>query len=71
MNGKENKKLKVMKINKYIYLFVIQGNYGYGDGWEDLTAAEDYREARGYLKDYRENEPDVSHRMINRRELNK
>jgi len=57
-----------MKKNKYTYLHVIQGNYGYG--WEDLTAAETYFEARGYLKDYRENEPNTSTRMIERRELN-
>jgi hypothetical protein len=25
-----------MKQNKYLYLYVLQGNYGYGHGWEDL-----------------------------------
>ncbi len=58
-----------MKRNKFIYLYVIQGNYGYY-GWEDLTQSEDYREARANLKDYRDNEPGTSHRMIQRREPN-
>lgn len=58
------------KPNKYIYLYVIQGNYGYGHGWEDLCASEDRREARADLKAYRENEPQTPHRMIKRRELN-
>lgn len=55
--------------NKYRYLYVIQGNYGHGHGWEDLTAAETWREARGYARDYRENEPGIPHRTIRRREL--
>jgi hypothetical protein len=25
---------------KYSYLFVLQGDYGYGHGWEDLTAED-------------------------------
>jgi len=52
--------------NKYEYLFVVQGNYGYG--WEDLISSEDYREARARLKDYRDNEKKYSHRLIQRRE---
>jgi len=52
--------------NKYEYLFVVQGNYGYG--WEDLISSEDYREARARLKDYRDNEKEYSHRLIQRRE---
>ena len=42
-----------MKQNKYRYLYVLQGHYGYG--WEDLTASEDYKEIKQNLKDYREN----------------
>ena len=56
------------KQNKYRYLVVLQGNYGYG--WEDLTASEDYKEIKQDLKDYRENEGG-KYRIINRRELNK
>lgn len=54
-------------MNKYIYLHVLQGNYGYG--WEDLTASENRREVRTDLKAYRENEGG-NYRIIQRRELN-
>jgi hypothetical protein len=56
-------------INGYTYLWVVQGNYGYGDGWEDLTAEEDKAEAGARLREYRENEPGTPHRIIRRREL--
>ena len=56
-----------MKTNKYIYLNVLQGNYGFG--FEDLTASESYSEVKRDLKDYRENDP-RPYRIINRRELN-
>ncbi len=60
------KKTRV-KNNKWEYLYVWQGDYGYG--WDDLTASEDYREIRQDLKDYRENERG-RYRIINRRVLN-
>ena len=56
------------KKNKYTYLIVTQGWYGYG--WEDETAETDYKEARTRLKEYRENMPKYPHRNIRRRELN-
>ena len=55
-------------MNKYCYLFVIQGHYG--QGWEDLTASEDWKEARDDFKSYRDNEAHYPHRMIQRREVN-
>jgi len=55
--------------NKYCYLYVLQGDYGYGHGWEDLTASERYREVRQNLREYRENEGGT-YRIIQRRELN-
>ena len=55
------------KKNKYLYLYVIQGNYGCG--WEDVTAEESWKEARTRLKEYRVNEPEYAHRQIERREL--
>lgn len=51
---------------KYVYLFVVQGNYGYG--WDDVYESEDARDARARLKEYRANEKNASHRMIQRRE---
>lgn len=46
-------------------LYVVQGNYG--QGWEDLTASTDYKEARANLRDYRQNDPAPT-RLIKRRE---
>lgn len=48
-----------MKERKYIYLIVIQANYGYG--WDDLSAydtnkEEDMKEFRSDYKAYKENE---------------
>lgn len=58
-----------MKKNKYVYLFVLQGNYGYY-GWEDLISSENRQEVRDDLKAYRENEGGI-YRIIRRREFNK
>lgn len=58
---------KILRTNKYSYLYVVQGHYG--QGWEDLTASEDRTEARQNLKDYRASEP-AAHRMITRRVAN-
>lgn len=53
-----------MKTNKYRYVYVVQGNYGYG--WDDLTESESYRDARRDFRDYRDNEP-FPHRIVKRR----
>lgn len=58
-----------MSANKYEYLHVLQGNYGYGDGWEDLCASTKRKEVRDDLKAYRKNEGG-SYRIIKRREPN-
>ena len=60
------------KTTKYIYLKVLQGNYGYG--WADLESAEinkpdQVKELRRDLQAYRENQP-AAYRIIRRRELN-
>lgn len=46
---------------------VVQGNYGYGHGWEDLTAEDTRKEALVRLREYRENES-APFRVIRRRE---
>lgn len=64
-----------MKTRKFDYLYVLQGNYGYGHGWEDLTAEEidnkkpldALRAIRQSRKEYRENEGG-NYRVIKRRE---
>jgi len=58
-----------MKTNKYLYVFVVQGNYG-AYGWEDLTQEDTYREARARLREYRNHEVAYPHRIIQRREVN-
>lgn len=58
------------KKNKYNYIYVIQQNWGYGYGWEDVTAEENPKEARARLREYRENQPEIPVRKILRRELN-
>jgi hypothetical protein len=54
-------------MNKNIYLHVVQGHYG--QGWEDVAASENRREARADLKAYRAN-CTYPYRMIRRREPN-
>ena len=46
--------------------YVIQGNYGYGHGFEDECSEETYKEAKARLKEYRDNAPG-SYRIVNRR----
>lgn len=55
-------------MNKYQYLYILQGNYGYGDGWEDLTASEDRRDMQADARAYRENAPEGIYRIVKRRE---
>lgn len=43
--------------------FDIEGNYGYGDGWEVVTCEETRREANRAVKEYRENEPEGRFRI--------
>lgn len=56
------------RIAKTKLVHVVQGNYGYGHGWEDLTAEENRKEARDRLREYRENERGTPFRLIRRRE---
>ena len=60
--------------NKYRYLAILQGNYGYGHGWEDLSAEDlhnpgAWRRIRQTRREYRENEGGL-YRIIERREKN-
>jgi hypothetical protein len=55
------------RVNKYLYLYVVQGNYGYG--WDDEAASEVHREALADLRAYRANGPG-RYRLIQRREPN-
>ena len=55
------------RVPKTRLIWVVQGNYGYGQGWEDVTAETERKEALARLREYRENSPG-SHRLIQRRE---
>ena len=54
--------------NKYLYLYVVQGNYG--GYWEDLAESDTHKEARYNLKEYRISSGPAPHRIIQRREPN-
>ena len=56
-----------MTANKYLYLYVVQGNYGCG--WEDEAASESRKEARINLRAYWDN-CSGAYRLIKRREPN-
>jgi hypothetical protein len=56
------------RVRKTKDIWVVQGNYGYGHGWEDVTAAETWKEAKQNIREYRENESGVPFRVIRRRE---
>ena len=56
------------RVPKTQVIFVVQGNYGYGHGWEDVTAETTRAEAKQRLREYRENEQGVPFRLIRRRE---
>lgn len=45
--------------------FQIHGNYGYG--YEEVTAANTRKEAKDYLKNYQENEPQASFKIVTKR----
>jgi hypothetical protein len=49
-------------------VWVIQTDYGYGDGWEDTTEEETRAAALEQRNTYRENQPEYPHRLIKRRE---
>lgn len=63
----------VFKMNKYTYYRVLQSNHGYG--WDDVMhfdlADSTVKERKQAMKEYRDNQPNASHRFIDRRELNK
>ena len=46
--------------------YIVQGNYGYGHGFEDECSEETRKEALERLKEYRDNAPGI-YRLIVRR----
>jgi len=58
----------VKRVPKTQLVHVVQGNYGYGQGWEDVTAEDTREKAKQRLREYRDNERGVPFRLIRRRE---
>lgn len=52
-------------VRKTVDEYQIHGNYGMG--FEEVTAEDSYREARGQLKCYRENEPGIAFKIVCKR----
>lgn len=57
--------------SKTIEIIVLQGNYGYGHGWEDESAydTDQSKAARADIKEYRASGSGGSYRLIRRRVL--
>lgn len=47
-------------------IYVVQGNYGYGHGWEDENEEDNWTDAKRSIKEYRDN-GSGSYRLIKRR----
>lgn len=54
------------RVAKTKLVYVVQGNYGYGHGWEDENEEDNWPDAKRSIKEYRENGPG-SYRLIKRR----
>lgn len=57
------------RINKWLTEYIVQGNYGYGHGWEDECAEETRKEARERFREY-VNNGSGAYRLIARRVRN-
>lgn len=62
----EDKYAEGGRVTKYVAVYVVQGNYG--QGWEDLTAHDNRKDARSEMRVYDDNES-YPHRVIQRRVL--
>lgn len=49
-------------------IYEVHGNYGYGHGFECVTAEDTRKAAKARLKEYRENEPGVPFKIVAKRE---
>ena len=48
--------------------YEVQGYYDSQYGYEEVTTEETWKDAKGMLKCYRENEPGISFRIVKKRE---
>lgn len=54
-------------MNKFLYMKVVQANYGYGHGWEDMCMSTSLKEACDDLKEYINSGYSGGFRIVNRR----
>lgn len=47
--------------------YTLQANYGYGDGWEDITSENNYKDIKAAKKEYEQNEGKGPYKIIKRR----
>ena len=47
--------------------YVLQCNYGYGDGWEEVLTEETFAEAKKQKKAYEKNMPQYPYKIMKRR----
>ena len=63
-------RMEVNGMNKFLYMKVVQGNFGYGDGWEDLCMSASLKGAYHDLNEYIKSGHSGSFRIVNRRVSN-
>lgn len=59
-----------MYVRKTHDIWVLEADYGYGDGWEYVIEESSKAEAYKQLQTYRENAPQYSYRVVKRRVKN-
>lgn len=57
-----------MRKRKTRDVYYLLANYGYGHGWEKETAEYSRAEIKDRLKEYRQNAPSYSYKIVKRRE---
>jgi hypothetical protein len=60
---KTKEKIKMVYQRKTRDTYEVQGNYGYGHGWECVDTAENRLDGLAALKNYRKNEPGTALRL--------
>lgn len=56
-----------MYVRKTYDEYVLETNYGYGDGWEEVLTESAYHEIRERKREYQENMPQYPYRIRKRR----
>lgn len=57
----------VARVTKFLNEHVVQANYGFGHGWEDIGAHEYRTYAVNEMRTYQREMPEYAYRVIHRR----